>query len=387
MFKLCAREFHLIRVGLVRAACPQELNNTPPNRLLGAPIVILRNHDKLGSIQATSYTPLGIIVAGAKTRASLLDEGYTRSWAYVEAGAVEIQADDEIGSSELMQKLENLLNVRLYGSNQPITGQPWPYIIEVYPFENYFIYQLKGQKYRQHFTLDPVERKVGLTGGAIAVNEKFVNADCKESMPRSETGARYAYAPMRGNTQSFTMGGKNSELVTQIVRNWGNILEAVSMYLNYTRNAGTKLKPQMTPAFRPVNLSPEGKILGQLAAQGIDVYDFAKWSAAIQAAKTKSKDGLPSSAYAYVGDKNDPSTWHLKIHDATHVRNALARINQTQGIPGDKKGAVMSKLRGLAKKHKIDVSDKATPGQKKWLKSGFMPVTSPTMPSMPMSRR
>jgi len=59
----------------------------------------------------------------------------------------------------------------------------------------------------------------------------------------------------------------------------------------------------------------------------------------IKEKKTKRVGGkdLPSSAFAYVGDPNDPSTWKLPIHDAAHCRNALARFNQTQGIPAGEK--------------------------------------------------
>jgi len=293
MFTLCGRTFDLAKVGLVRAGCPQELSNTFHNRILGSPIIITSNYEKLGYVQATDYWPSGIIVAGAKTRTALLAASFARSWAYVEAGALEINADDAIGSSELMGKLDALILEKFYGSaKQPVSGQPWPYIQEVYPFENYFIYSMKGQKYRQGFALDPVERKVALRGGSVAVNEKFVdatiNADNKDSMPRVQTGVRYAYAPPKGNNQSFTTGGKNSELVTQLIRNWSDIMEAVAMYLNYTRLAGTGLKPPMRPSFHPVNLSPEHKIVAALQAKGIDVYDFAKWTAmALVEAKAK----------------------------------------------------------------------------------------------------
>src|SRR5260370_11702279 len=42
--------------------------------------------------------------------------------------------------------------------------------------------------------------------------------------------------------------------------------------------------------------------------------------------KTKKVGGknLTSDKFAYVGDENDTSTWKLPIHDASHVRNALA---------------------------------------------------------------
>lgn len=76
-------------------------------------------------------------------------------------------------------------------------------------------------------------------------------------------------------------------------------------------------------------------------------------------AKTKRVAGkdLPSSKFAYVGDPNDTSTWKLPIHDAGHVRNALARFGQTKGIPADQKDKVWNKIVAAAKKFGIKVSD------------------------------
>lgn len=79
--------------------------------------------------------------------------------------------------------------------------------------------------------------------------------------------------------------------------------------------------------------------------------------------KTKRVAGedLPSSAFAYVGDKEDPSTWKLPLHFSSeekskrHVRNALARFDQTKDIPDDKKESVHAKIAAAAKKCGIDV--------------------------------
>jgi hypothetical protein len=75
------------------------------------------------------------------------------------------------------------------------------------------------------------------------------------------------------------------------------------------------------------------------------------------ATKTKSVGGkdYPASTFAYVGDPEDTSTWHLPIPDEAHVRDALARFNQAQ-IPSDKKAAVAHKLAAAAKRYGIDAS-------------------------------
>lgn len=78
--------------------------------------------------------------------------------------------------------------------------------------------------------------------------------------------------------------------------------------------------------------------------------------------RTKTVGGkhLSASAFAYVGDPEKTETWKLPIHDADHVRNALARFNQTEGIPAEKKAAVLRKIKAAAAKFEIEVSDDDT---------------------------
>lgn len=81
--------------------------------------------------------------------------------------------------------------------------------------------------------------------------------------------------------------------------------------------------------------------------------------------KTKRVAGedLPASAFAYVGDPQKTETWKLPIKFSSeektkrHIRNALARFNQTQGIPASEKPKVLAKIKAAAKKYGIDVSD------------------------------
>src|SRR5579859_539389 len=65
---------------------------------------------------------------------------------------------------------------------------------------------------------------------------------------------------------------------------------------------------------------------------------------------------LTKDKFAYVGDPERTETWKLPIHDAAHVRNALARFNQTQGIPSGKRAGVYRKIVAAAKKFGIEVS-------------------------------
>lgn len=74
--------------------------------------------------------------------------------------------------------------------------------------------------------------------------------------------------------------------------------------------------------------------------------------------RTKKVGGknLTKDKFAFVGDANDTSTWKFPIHDADHVRNALARWGQAKGIPADKKAGVYRKIVAAAKKFNIEVS-------------------------------
>ncbi len=80
---------------------------------------------------------------------------------------------------------------------------------------------------------------------------------------------------------------------------------------------------------------------------------------------TKRVDGedLTAAAFLYVGDPEKTDTWSLPwkfSSDAktkSHLRNALARFNQTNNIPADKKPGVWKKLVAKCKKYGIQVTD------------------------------
>jgi len=80
--------------------------------------------------------------------------------------------------------------------------------------------------------------------------------------------------------------------------------------------------------------------------------------------KTKRVDGedLPASSFLHVGDPEKTATWSLPWKFSTvakiksHLRNALARFNQTKNIPADKKAGVWKKLVAKCKKYGVQVS-------------------------------
>lgn len=119
-----------------------------------------------------------------------------------------------------------------------------------------------------------------------------------------------------------------------------------------TRSLTNKGEQPVSTALNPL-ISPEQ--YSKLAAI-LDVLKEGK-------TKRVAGEDLPPSAFAYVGDKNDTSTWKLPLHFSSeekskrHVRNALARFNQTQGIPDGEREKVHAKIVAAAKKYGIEVAD------------------------------
>jgi hypothetical protein len=68
----------------------------------------------------------------------------------------------------------------------------------------------------------------------------------------------------------------------------------------------------------------------------------------------KQRDKLRSSDFAYV-DKEGGE--HLPIHDESHVRNAIARFDQTSFESASAKESARKKVLTAAKRHGIEVSD------------------------------
>jgi hypothetical protein len=69
---------------------------------------------------------------------------------------------------------------------------------------------------------------------------------------------------------------------------------------------------------------------------------------------TKKRDNLRKSQFAYV-DKSGEG--HLPINDESHVRNAMARWNQTDFESAAAKEGARRKIVSAARRHGIDISD------------------------------
>lgn len=264
--------FTLTKTSLIRLSCPGELQASVANQRAGLPIVAILNSRALGETKG-GYIPNVVVCSGEAARTSLLTAGVVRSWVLMSNKALKkLNASDGMGYDELMMRLKNGLVKKFYGNSPLISAQSLPSIHEVHPFNGYVVYSMNGSSYCQSYVMDHRSREATFPG--LAIN---ADGDARQFMPRVQTGVRYAYAPMKGNNQSMTQGGAMSELVTCIIRNLANIEQSAAAYVAATK---TGLSKPMRPAFYPVNLSEDGKIMASLVAQGIDPFEFARWCAA-----------------------------------------------------------------------------------------------------------
>jgi hypothetical protein len=68
---------------------------------------------------------------------------------------------------------------------------------------------------------------------------------------------------------------------------------------------------------------------------------------------TKDREKLRDSQFAYIDRKGEE---HLPINDASHVRNAIARFNQTEFESMAAKERARRKILNAAERHGIEVS-------------------------------
>jgi hypothetical protein len=64
----------------------------------------------------------------------------------------------------------------------------------------------------------------------------------------------------------------------------------------------------------------------------------------------KKRDKLPDSAFAFPKERKEPLT------DASHVRNALARFNQVEGVSKSEREEAKKRIEKAAKKFGVELS-------------------------------
>jgi len=69
--------------------------------------------------------------------------------------------------------------------------------------------------------------------------------------------------------------------------------------------------------------------------------------------REKQRKAMPKSVFAYVDARGEG---HLPLNDESHVRNAMARWNQTEFSSESAKETARRKIMSAARKHGIEVS-------------------------------
>jgi hypothetical protein len=88
----------------------------------------------------------------------------------------ELFADDQFGSTELRSKLDEQLREKFKCDNSTKESTcTFPWVVELYPFENYFIYSYEGSLFRQNYVPNLKKRTVTFKGTAEEVIQKYVN--------------------------------------------------------------------------------------------------------------------------------------------------------------------------------------------------------------------
>ncbi len=78
---------------------------------------------------------------------------------------------------------------------------------------------------------------------------------------------------------------------------------------------------------------------------------------------TKEKDNLPESVFAFPKERKEPLT------DASHVRNAVARFDQVQGVSDAERDVAFANIKKAGKYYEVDIQETS------WRELGRRPHT------------
>jgi hypothetical protein len=68
-------------------------------------------------------------------------------------------------------------------------------------------------------------------------------------------------------------------------------------------------------------------------------------------ARVTKRSDLPESAFAFPDERKEPLT------DASHVRNAIARFDQTEGVSDAERDRAFAKIKRAAKKYGVEMNE------------------------------
>jgi hypothetical protein len=67
----------------------------------------------------------------------------------------------------------------------------------------------------------------------------------------------------------------------------------------------------------------------------------------------KERESLDDDKFAFPKERKEP------LEDASHVRNAIARFNQVEGVSDEERDAAWNRIKRAAKKYDVEVSEES----------------------------
>jgi hypothetical protein len=68
---------------------------------------------------------------------------------------------------------------------------------------------------------------------------------------------------------------------------------------------------------------------------------------------TRKRESMPAQRFAFPKERKEP------LNDASHVRNAIARFNQVEGVSDAERDAAWKRIQAAAKKFGVEVHEKS----------------------------
>jgi hypothetical protein len=368
-----SQKFYYTRFRLLNAAVPEELANISANSALRfpafgdtgfrtTPLVIDANAQQY---KTGTFVPKCVVISGAALRRKVLNAGAHHAMGWVGERALEamgIRASDGISSDELRQKLQQAIGVKFSNATSDAYGDcgaPYNYdngyITSVFPFDNYVIFNLKGQQFRLDYVFDPETRGVTLTGTPVKVEQEYVDVQSSgvgfdsfasnSKAPYIPTGLRVDESLVLPSRFTVSLGAMNSELRNPMFGEaFLNVDKVVAAYLADIKNG------YHSPILPPAAPIPNVRMMfgREVRARGVQSpADFMQWVAANKHRDLSASEATDSADWAHAPG-TDTTKWKLPMHNKTAVRNSMANFH-TSGVPESGKPAAANKLATRAK--------------------------------------
>lgn len=390
-----SEEFYFVRLPL------HKISLTASSRRCGNMVVIDRNDLKIGRT-VSGFVPKVRIIAGHDLVTEMKAKGdlFVDVWAGRDAiSKLHLMSADSVSFSEVQQKLQLLLSSRHNKVNKELSCSAGPWIKEIHPTQHYVVFDNGGNTYKQTYEVrasgaiglvgKPVKalnRSSAMTEGIKLSSALQIESAAAIPVASSVVGTQY-YTTTALQEQSFdtindgskplgmnpgtgkvdadtivSFGAPSSENANPVLRTMFNIEEALRLYLaQIASGTHVPLPPMLNASGISITRYPneyrEAEIAARAAGANISVLDFLYWQNKQLTAESKLKDGYFASAYAYVGDENDISTWHCTCNTAEAIKQSLETLKASY-VPASERGNVEKKLEVAARKFSTDKRDK-----------------------------